>query len=186
MSLTTSDLSLKGFASIDATSSKHDSFVTRALLALVVEMVSADDIVVLIQSTDAADVYKEMCKHIPTVDRRVRMVDAVLTFFDNVPELAEKFAARKQEWEYIKELVEEQMRESVAEYVCGMAMATGMTWTIAVKRADTLSRLLKCKLPTVDLESTIRGTVDRMADWAESDEEMAKPWKKQLELLGLF
>lgn len=68
MSLTTGDLSLKGFASIDATSSKHDSFVTRALLAQIVEFSSTDDIVLLIQCDEAVVMYKNICKHVASVD----------------------------------------------------------------------------------------------------------------------
>lgn len=120
------------------------------------------------------------------------MVNAVLTLFDNIPELTEKFADRKKEWEHIKDLVEEQERADIAEGVSGVTMATGMEWISSFEHKDTLSQLLKFRLPIADIKSAIQGAMDHMVDCcAETDEQeygqtVVEPWKKQLELLGLF
>lgn len=191
MSLTTSDLSLKGFASIDATMTKHASFVTRALLAQIVEIAGADDIVMVIERNKAATVYKDICERAPSVDRRARMVSAVLTFFDNSPEVAKKFAARKKEWELVNELVEEQDRACVASGTCGVTMATGMARATALEHKASLPQLLKSGLSTGEINAAIKGAVDETVEcWEYEDpargQQIVQPWKEHLELLELF
>lgn len=196
MSLTTTDLSLKGFASIDATMTKHAGFVTRALLAQIVEITTADNIVLVIQCEDAATVYKAICARMPSVDRRARTVNAVLTFFDNSPEVTKAFAARKKEWEVVKVLVEEQERTCVAEGARGLTVATGIMYTTALEEhTKTFPHLVKSGLSTAELKAAIKGAVDVMVDcWADADdpeyaehgEKSLKPWKGHLELLDLF
>lgn len=191
MSLATSDLALKGFANIDATAAtKHSGFVTRALLARIVEITNSDDIVLVIECMDAATVYKDICECVPGVDRRASMVNAILTFFDNSPEVAQAYASRKKEWVVIKDLVEEQERACVAAGGSGVTIATGMAWTNALEHNKTFDRLLKVRLSTVELKSTIQRLVDDMVDcWQEEPaygDKILEPWKRHLELLDLF
>lgn len=185
MSFTTSDLSLEGFASIDATLTKHAGFVTRALLAQLVETSACNDVVEMIASTDPAVMYQDICDN-SSIDRRARTVDAVLTFFDNSPEVVKMYPARKQEWEYIKTLVEEQERASIAESTDGITIATGMAYAGALEHSKTWERLLKLRLPTSELKAAIQDALDCWKSDPMCAEEIPKQWKSRLELINNF
>lgn len=187
MSLSPADLSLAGFASIHANSTKYEGFVTRDLLAQLVDL-SASDCIADVFTQDPAEVYKEICDEFASIHERARMVNAVLTFFNNSPEAAERFASWKMEWEALKIFVERQEMEDLLGDR-SLTIATGLATVFAVDHAKTWPMLLNLQLSPTVLKAVVRTTVDVVDDLFEDEAIKAHQvavWKKRLELVDLF
>ena len=186
MSLTTTDLSLKGFASIDATTTKHASFVIRALLAHIIDLTCCDCIVDVFTKT-VTEVYQDICREVINIQERARMVNAVLTFFNNSPEVAERFAGWKEEWEAITEMVEGQERDALIG-ARSLTVATGLAFVLAVDNAATWPRLMKLGLSANYLKGAVREAAEVVDELFPGEPSKAHQvvWQERLDFVELF